>query len=118
MSKKGGKGVLKRLFSKNDNTEASSSASGAVIEKKKKKVRVGDHRFPFRFVDFILFYFTFSERIGEWPQSPFSPISYEGNILVNVAATPYFLASSIAMRAETSCCTNSAKPVFRSPPIG
>ena len=79
MSKKGGKGVLKRLFSKDDTTEASSSAGGTITEKKKKKVRVGGHRpFPFRFVDFV---FYFSERIGEWPQSPFGAISCEGNML-------------------------------------
>ena len=47
MSKKTGKGVLKRLFSKDENSEASSSAGPTVTDKKKKKVRVGDHRLPF-----------------------------------------------------------------------
>jgi len=47
MSKKGGKGVLKRLFSKDDTTEPSSSAAGTATEKKKKKVRAGGYRLPF-----------------------------------------------------------------------
>ena len=72
MSKKGGKGVLKRLFSKDDTTEASSSAGGTVTEKKKKKVRLEVIALLFRFVDF--FFIIFQKGSVSCTQSPFSAI--------------------------------------------
>jgi hypothetical protein len=108
MSKKGGKGVLKRLFSKDDNPEASSSAGGTATEKKKKKVRVGGHRLS---LSDLLTFFYCSERIGEWPQSPFSPMN-AFNICSN---DPWCVCFQ-------HCC-ESGDPLLhtiriRSPPIG
>ena len=92
MSKKGGgKGILKRFFSKDDNPEASSSAAGTVTEKKdkKKKVRIEVIAFSFDLLTFS----HFTERIGKWPRSPCSRFQCEANsfsIRSNVPRIPRF----------------------------
>ncbi|SRR5258706_10568333 len=103
MSKKGGKGVLKRLFSKDGNPpEASSSAGGTVTEKKKKKVRVGERRF---LSDLLTFFSFFQKGSVSGLKVHSVPSSVKATCLVYAATTPSLFASSIAVRAETPCCT-------------